>query len=55
MNMRISTYPIYRSKISDALEKALEIDFTNNRLRFGDIKNSGTSQQAKYNFYPTYL
>lgn len=28
----------YRSDISDAIGEALEIDFTNKRLRLGDIK-----------------
>jgi len=29
----------YRSEISDAIGDALGIDFTNKRLRLGDIKN----------------
>ena len=29
----------YRSEISDAIGEALGIDFTNKRLRLGDIKN----------------
>ena len=30
----------YRSEVSDAIGKALEIDFTNKRLRLGDIKKN---------------
>jgi hypothetical protein len=29
----------YRSKIADEIGKALEIDFTNKRLRLSEIKN----------------
>jgi hypothetical protein len=32
----------YRTEVSDAIGKALGIDFTNKRLRLGDIKKIGS-------------
>ena len=44
----------YRSEISDAIGEALGIDFTNKRLRLGDIKKI-LAQAKKKSFSTTYL